>query len=272
LVQAPGAYDAMSAFMVEKEGFPAVYLTGSGMSISLLGHPDLNTVSYLELKQKVENIRLAIDIPIIVDIDTGFGGPLNLVRLVKEFEMMDIAAIQIEDQRPPKKCGHELGRNLVSPREMCKRIQTIVDNRLKKEGIMIIARTDARTIEGIDAAIERANLYLDAGADMIFIESPESIEELKSISKNVKGKILFNNVEGGRSPFLSKETLESLGFNLVIYPNSLTRIVTKSMSTLLTELRTNGTTENLRGQMYTHRQLFDLFNYQEWVQLEDNYL
>lgn len=272
LILAPGAYDAITASLVEKEGFSAVYLTGSGISLSLLGHPDLNTVSYFELKQRVENIRSAVNIPMIVDIDTGFGGPLNLIRLVKDFEMLDIAAIQMEDQKPPKKCGHELGRELISSEEMCKRIQVIVENRQTSEGIIIIARTDARTAEGIDAAILRANKYLEAGADVIFIESPESIKEMEMITKKVKGSVVFNNVEGGRSPFLSERKLQSLGYKMVIYPNSLTRIITKSVQNLLKELKENGTTEGMKDDMYGHRELFDLFDYEEWVEKEKRYI
>ena len=157
VIQIPGCYDCITATMVERAGFPAVYLTGSGISLTLSGIPDLNTISYLELRQVVQNIRGAVNIPMVVDIDTGFGAPLNLYRLTKEFEMLDIAAVQIEDQKMPKKCGHELGRKLVNDEEMVMRIRTIYENR-DENGLVIIARTDARTVVGLDEAIRRGNL------------------------------------------------------------------------------------------------------------------
>ena len=227
--------------MVERSGFPAVYLTGSGISLTLSGMPDLNTVSYLELRQVVQNIRGAIQIPMVVDIDTGFGAPLNLYRLTKEFEMLDIAAVQIEDQRIPKKCGHELGRKLVEDSEMVSRIRTIYENR-QENGMVIIARTDARTAAGLDEAIRRGRLYAQAGADVIFVESPESIDEVRRIAADIDVPILFNNVEGGRSPFLSRQELQEAGVKLAIYPNAQTRVVTKKCMELLSSLKETGTT------------------------------
>lgn len=271
LVMVPGTYDAITALLVREAGFPAAYVTGSGVSLSLLGQPDLNTVSYLELKLRVENICSVLDIPLIVDIDTGFGGPLNLIRLVKDFEQLDVAAVQIEDQSMPKRCGHELGRKLVSKEEMCQRIRTITENRHPEDGLLVIARTDARTSEGIESAIARGNMYLAAGADVIFIESPESIEEIRMMTQKVKGPLLFNNVEGGRSPFLSRETLQDLGINIAIYPNTLTRIMVKGAQILLHELRERGTTEGLWSRMVSHRELFGLFEHDKWVELEKKY-
>jgi 2-methylisocitrate lyase-like PEP mutase family enzyme len=271
LLMAPGAFDAITAFLVQQQGFPAVYLTGSGISLSLLAHPDLNTVSYLELKQKVEDIRSVVDIPMIVDIDIGYGGPLNLIRLVRDFEQLDVAAVQIEDQVMPKRCGHELGRQVAPAEVMCNRIKTIVENRNKENGILIVARTDARTTEGIKAAIERANSYVEAGADVIFVESPESLEEIKMIAESVKCPILFNNVEGGRSPFLSKEMLQSLKISVAIYPNTLTRIIVKNALDVLRELKENGSTIAFKDKMLTHRELFYVFKHDDWVRLEAKY-
>ena len=271
LIQIPGVYDCITAMMVEQTGFPAVYLTGSGMSLTLTGQPDLNTVSYLELRQIVQNIRGAVEIPMVVDIDTGFGAPLNLYRLVKEFERMDIAAVQIEDQRNPKKCGHEMGRKLVETDEMVRRIKTIYDNR-EKNGIVIVARTDARTGMGVDEAIRRANIYLEAGADVAFVESPESFDEVKKIAAEVKGPVLFNNVEGGRSPFLSCEELETAGVKCTIYPNALTRIVTKKCMQLLGTLKKSGTTEPMWNEMLSHKELWGMFHHDEWVAIENKYI
>ena len=271
VIQIPGCYDCITATIVERAGFPAAYLTGSGISLTLSGIPDLNTISYLELRQVVQNIRSAIQIPMLVDIDTGFGAPLNLYRLTKEFEQLDIAAVQIEDQKVPKKCGHELGRRLVRDEEMVKRIRTIHENRLEN-GLVIVARTDARTDVGLDEAIRRGRLYLDAGADVIFVESPESYEEVKKIASEIKGPVLFNNVEGGRSPFLSRQELEEAGVKMTIYPNAQTRVVAKKCMELLNTLQQTGTPAGRENEMLTHRELWSLFNSEKWVAIEKKYM
>ena len=271
VIQIPGCYDCITATIVERAGFPAAYLTGSGISLTLSGIPDLNTISYLELRQVVQNIRSAIQIPMLVDIDTGFGAPLNLYRLTKEFEQLDIAAVQIEDQKVPKKCGHELGRRLVRDEEMVKRIRTIHENRLEN-GLVIVARTDARTVVGLDEAIRRGRLYLDAGADVIFVESPESYEEVKKIASEIKGPVLFNNVEGGRNPFLSRQELEEAGVKMTIYPNAQTRVVAKKCMELLNTLQQTGTTAGMENEMLSHRELWSMFNSEKWVAIEKKYM
>ena len=271
VIQIPGCYDCITATIVERAGFPAAYLTGSGISLTLSGIPDLNTISYLELRQVVQNIRSAIQIPMLVDIDTGFGAPLSLYRPTKEFEQLDIAAVQIEDQKVPKKCGHELGRRLVRDEEMVKRIRTIHENRLEN-GLVIVARTDARTVVGLDEAIRRGRLYLDAGADVIFVESPESYEEVKKIASEIKGPVLFNNVEGGRSPFLSRQELEEAGVKMTIYPNAQTRVVAKKCMELLNTLQQTGTTAGMENEMLSHRELWSMFNSEKWVAIEKKYM
>ena len=271
VIQIPGCYDCITATIVERAGFPAAYLTGSGISLTLSGIPDLNTISYLELRQVVQNIRSAIQIPMLVDIDTGFGAPLSLYRLTKEFEQLDIAAVQIEDQKVPKKCGHELGRRLVRDEEMVKRIRTIHENRLEN-GLVIVARTDARTVVGLDEAIRRGRLYLDAGADVIFVESPESYEEVKKIASEIKGPVLFNNVEGGRSPFLSRQELEEAGVKMTIYPNAQTRVVAKKCMELLNTLQQTGTTAGMENEMLSHRELWSMFNSEKRVAIEKKYM
>lgn len=271
LVVAPGAYDAITAKLIEKAGFDAVYITGSGISLTLLGQPDLNTVSYMELRERINSLLTAIDIPMIVDIDTGFGGPLSLIRLVQDFERMGVAAVQIEDQRAPKRCGHELNRKVVSQDEMEKRIRAIVDTRKGKDGLVIIARTDARTTLGIDECIRRANAYLSSGADVIFVESPESKEEVVKIGREVKGPVLFNNVEGGRSPFMTQQELIDAGIKMTIYPNALTRIAVKSYQKLLNKLKQTGTTEGVWSDMLDHKEVWSLFDNQMWLAEESKY-
>lgn len=271
LIAAPGAYDAITAKLIEKAGFDAIYITGSGISLTLLGQPDLNTVSYMELRERINSLLTAIDIPMIVDIDTGFGGPLNLIRLVQDFERMGVAAVQIEDQKAPKRCGHEPNRKVVSPDEMKKRIRAIVDTRKDKDGIVIIARTDTRTTLGVEECIKRANTYLASGADVIFVESPESKEEVVRIGREVNGPVLFNNVEGGRSPFMTQQELIDAGIKLTIYPNALTRIAVKSYQKLLEELKKTGTTEGVWNDMLDHKDVWNLFDNQMWLSLESKY-
>ena len=177
LLMLPGAFDAMTAKLIALAGFPALFVTGAGVSLSLLAQPDLETVSYLELRNRTEEILAASGLPALVDVDTG-GNPLNLIRLVRDFERIGVAAIQVEDQASPKRCGHAQGRKVVEPEDMVLRIRAVADNRSGSDGLVLVARTDARTSLGPDEAIRRANLYLEAGADLIFVESPESEAEV----------------------------------------------------------------------------------------------
>ena len=272
LIQLPGCYDCITAMIAYKAGFPALYLTGAGMSLTTTGYPDVNTISYSEVKQIVENIRTEVSIPMMVDIDTGFGGPLNINRLVKEFDLLDIATVQIEDQKAPKRCGHELGRVVVSPDEMVKRIQMIRDSRKNGDtGMVIVARTDSRTKLGLDEAIRRANIYLEAGADIIFVESPESYDEIKKVTKEIHGPIVYNNVAGGRSPFLSKKELEDIGVKLAIYPNSMTGIVVNACTKAMKVLKEQGTIVPMMKDMMLHNDVWSLFGAEEWYALEKKY-
>lgn len=272
LLMLPGCYDGITANLIRKTSFPAAYISGAGISFSLLGKPDLNLVSYLELKQKIDVLCPLLEIPVIVDIDAGFGGPLNIMRLIDDFDRTDVAGVQIEDQVAPKKCGHVLGRSVVSIEEMCQRIRTIREHRKNGEnGMVIVARTDARTVMGIDEAIRRGNVYYEAGADVVFIESPETLEEVERIGKEVKAPKLFNNVEGGRSPFVGKEELEKYGFKLAIYPNSLTRAIIPTGLELLKTLSETGSTQALWPQMIKHKEMFALFDFEKLVEEEGKY-
>ena len=230
----------------------------------------IRTISYLELRNKAEEVLAAAGLPTLVDVDTG-GNPLNLIRLVHDFERIGVAAIQLEDQAAPKRCGHEQGRRVVAAEEMCLRIRAVVENRSGDQGLVLVARTDARTSLGLDEAIRRANIYLEAGADLIFVESPESETEVRRLCREVQGPILYNNVEGGRSPFLSREQLIDVGVKAVIYPNTLTRIMVPAAQRLLATLMEEGTTEPLWPQMLTHKQLWPLFGNEEWLELEKKY-
>lgn len=272
LLVVPGAYDAMTAKVIEKTGFPALYITGSGISFSLLGHPDVNTVSYAEFRDRVAAITDLVSIPVIADIDTGYGGVLNLIRLIRDFERLGVAAVQIEDQQAPKKCGHCMGRQVVSVPEMKQRIRTIVENRSSDDSLLIIGRTDSRSTLGIDEAIDRANEYLSAGADVAFVESPESEEEILRIGQEVHGPVLFNNIEGGRSPNVSKEFLQKAGFAMSIFPGTQARCMLKTTLDVMNYLKENGSTKGIEDRFLTHSQYFDLFDFDQFAALEQKYL
>ncbi len=269
-IVAPGAYDCITARLVEKAGFPAVYVTGSGVSMSLLGAPDIGVVSFSEVLERITRIADIVSIPIIADADTGYGGTVNIFRTVRELERAGVSAIQIEDQEWPKRCGHEPGRRVVSTAAMEARIRAAVAARHDPD-CKIIARTDARTDEGIDAAIARMRCYRAAGADILFVESPESREELARIVREVPGPHVANMVEGGRTPVLDVAALQELGFRIVIFPNSLTRLFAAAGRDLLDALATSGTTAGFRGPMLDHRQLWDLFDNADWVGLADRF-
>lgn len=267
-VVAPGAYDCIGARLVEQAGFPAVYLTGSGMSMSMLGAPDVGLVSFAEVLQQASRIADVVSIPVIVDADTGYGGPLNVIRTVRAFERAGVSAIQLEDQAWPKKCGHEGGRNLVSLKEMEGRIKAAVDARIDPD-LLIIARTDARSEFGLEAALERSAAYAASGADIIFLESPESEEEMALIPPKVGIPTLANMVEGGRTPIVAADRLAQMGFSMAIYPNALTRRFAFAGAEMLADLKAKGTTAGFAGNMLNHRELWSLFHYDQWIATED---
>jgi 2-methylisocitrate lyase-like PEP mutase family enzyme len=269
-IVAPGAFDCISARLVETAGFPAVYITGSGVSMSILGAPDVGVVSFKEVVEHIGRIADVVSIPVIADADTGYGGAVNIFRTVREFERAGVSAIQIEDQQWPKRCGHEPGRRLVSPAVMEGRLRAALAARQDPD-FKIIARTDARATEGIDAAIDRIKRYRDTGVDILFVESPESKAELERIVREAPGVHLANMVEGGRTPVLSVDSLRRLGFRIVIFPNSLTRLFARMGGELLVELGRTGTTAGYRDRMLDHRQLWDLFDNSGWVALADRF-
>ncbi len=271
LLMVPGVYDGITAQLVRNSDFKAGYVTGAGVSMSVVGLPDLNIVSYTEARDRVHTVTSVLnDKPVIVDVDTGYGGPLNILRMVQDFTMMGVAAVQIEDQMMPKRCGHVLGRRTVSCEEMCRRIEVIAETR-GEDGMLIVARTDSLTKHGIDEAIRRGNAFLEHGADIVFIESPEKLDDIKRIGQEIKGYKLFNNVEGGRSPFLTHEQLEQLGFNIAIYPNSIARSMIPAGLNMLKTLYHEGTTEPLWPNMMRHPDMFALFGFNELVEWESNF-
>lgn len=254
---APGAHDALTARVIENTGFPAVYMTGYGQAASHLGRPDIGLMSMTEMVARARNIAEVVNVPVIADADTGFGNVINVIRTVREYEAANVAAIQIEDQVLPKRCGHMTGREVVPVEEMAGKIKAAVATRTDPD-FLIVARTDARTVYGIDAAIDRAKAYEDAGADVIFVESPESVEEMHKINEAVSKPTLANMVEGGRTPMLPNEKLKEIGYSLVIYPTASIFVAAKSMLSLMNHLKNYGSTSGLMDQMISFQEFNDL--------------
>jgi len=235
ILRAPGVFDPMSAKLVESSGFEVLYVTGGGISRSM-GFPDVGLVTMTEVVDRVRLITGGVSIPSIVDVDTGYGNAINLIRTVQCFEDAGAAAIHIEDQVTPKKCGHYTGKSLISTEEMVLKIKAALNAR-RDPNLIVIARTDARAVEGLDAAIERAHAYIDAGADMLFFEAPESIEEMRAVSEAIDAPLLINMFGGGKTPSVPLNDLESIGFRIVIFPSHLQRASIKAMQGALEILK-----------------------------------
>jgi 2-methylisocitrate lyase-like PEP mutase family enzyme len=254
----PGAYDALTALLVEEAGFNALYLTGSGVSYTMSGRPDLGTVTQTEMRERLWHIVDRVSIPVIADADTGYGGVLNVRRTVREYERAGASALQLEDQVFPKRCGHYPGKELVPAAEMLARIGCALDTRTDDD-FLLIARTDAIAVEGFEAAIERASAYAEAGADIVFIEAPTSKQQLQSLPARLPAiPLMANMVEGGVTPYLSADELRAFGFRLVIFPNAITRSVVWATRRLLGTLRTSHSAAPLLGDMVTFSELSDL--------------
>lgn len=271
ILVAPGAHDALTAKIIEKVGFQAVYMTGYGQAASHLGQPDVGLLTMSEMADRARNIAEAVQIPVIADADTGFGNAINVMRTMRAYEKAGVAAIQLEDQVAPKKCGHMTGRQVVPKDEMVWKIKAAVDAR-QDQDLMIIARTDARTVHGLEEALERGKAYEEAGADIIFIESPESVEEMKQINATIEVPVLANMVEGGRTPLLNNSELEDLGYDLVIYPTASTYITAKIIKQLMETLMKEGTTASLMKEMVTFSEFNDLIGLNVIRELEAKYV
>jgi len=251
ILLAPGIYDAMTGLIAEQAGAEAVYLSGAGMAYTRLGRPDLGLVSVSEVADTIALVRDRIALPIIVDADNGFGNALNVQRTVRVFERMGASALQIEDQQLPKRCGHLQGKSLVSKNEMVGKIKAAVDAR-SSDSTLIIGRTDAVSVEGIDLALERAAAYVDAGIDVLFVEAPRSIDEIDLIVKRFANRVplLANMVEGGQTPLLDANGLQERGFQLVIFPGGIARLLAATAEQYYNNLLTTGSNDALREQMF----------------------
>jgi 2-methylisocitrate lyase-like PEP mutase family enzyme len=268
----PGAYDAMSARIIEETGFKAIYATGAGISNAQLGWADVGLTSMKEVLDVVSRMIDVTTIPIVVDIDTGFGNAINVIRTVRDFERIGVSAIQLEDQVSPKKCGHFSGKQIISKEEMENKIKAAVDTRYD-ERLTIIARTDALAVNGIDDAIERAQSYAEAGADITFVEAPTTTEQLRKITNSLKGiPQVLNLVEGGRTPLLSLKEAEEINFKILLCANTALRSAIRGISDSLKILKEEGSQENILDLIcsWDERQsLFKLNQIKEW---EKDYL
>ena len=256
---APGCFDGLTALLVEQAGFHCAYLSGASVAFTRLGRPDIGLTTMTEVANVVSNIRERIDIPLIVDGDTGFGNALNVKRTVRLFERMGASAIQLEDQTLPKRCGHLDGKTLVPVSEMRGKIHAAQDAR-HDDDTVIIARTDAIAVSGIEEALERGNSYIEAGADVLFVESPLDDEQLARVGSTLGPRIplLANMVEGGKTPLHSADELDALGFKLVIFPGAMMRVVSRAGAEYLAALRRDGTTAGLMDRMFNFDQINDV--------------
>ncbi|WP_428911734.1 isocitrate lyase/PEP mutase family protein [Niallia sp. Krafla_26] len=267
----PGAYDAMSARLIEEIGYKAIYATGAGISNAQLGWADVGLTSLKEVVDIVTRMADVTSIPIVVDADTGFGNAINVMRTVREFERAGVAAIQLEDQVSPKKCGHFNGKDVISKEEMVGKIKAALDTR-QDENLAIIARTDALAVYGMEEAIERAHAYAEAGADIIFVEAPTTIEQLKQITSSLKGiPQVLNLVEGGKTPLVSLNEAEELGFKIMLCANTALRSAIKGVTDSLRVLKEEGSHENVHDLICTWEERQSLFKLDQIKQWEKEY-
>jgi 2-methylisocitrate lyase-like PEP mutase family enzyme len=264
LVAAPGVFDLISARIADGMGFDALYATGYGVVASYLGLPDAGLATYTDMVNRVGQIARMTQTPVIADADTGYGGLLNVQHTVQGYEAAGICAIQIEDQEFPKKCGHMLGRRVIAAEDMAAKVRVAVESRTDKN-FLLIARTDARTTLGLDEALRRAERYLEAGADVLFVESPESHEEMRRIGETFRGvPLLANMVDGGRTPLLDRQTLEQLGYRIAIFPALGFLTAGAALETAYGELKAAGSTVNLSTRLYDFQKFSKLMGF-DWV-------
>lgn len=263
----PGAVDALNARLVEEAGFEAVYATGAGIANALLGLPDLGLATMTEILGQVRHMVAAVDIPVISDIDTGYGNPLNVFRTVREFERAGAAAIQIEDQVTPKRCGHFSGKEVVPEEEMVRKIVAAIEAR-QGDDLMIIARTDSLAVDGLEAAIQRGRAYARAGADLIFVEAPRTDAELAALPSAIPAPLLVNMTEGGRTPLHAASDLEQMGYKMALFPNSLMRASLQAGRKMMETLYATGQTTSVLSRLVSWEERQRLVRLPEYEALE----
>ncbi len=261
VVMMPGAFNALSARMIEREGLPAIYLSGAVLANSVGGLPDVGLITLTEARDHASHIASATSIPIIMDADTGYGGPDNAARTVGVLEAAGVSGIHIEDQEFPKRCGHLEGKRLVPVEEMCEKIAAAAAAKTSPD-FLLLARTDARGVSGYDEAVRRAGRYLEAGADGIFPEALESREEFERFARDVDTILLANMTEFGKTPYLTADEFAAIGYNIVIFPVTLQRLIMKTTQDALRILKQERSQESLLERMQTRQELYDLLDYE----------
>ena len=266
----PGVYDALGAKIVEKVGFEAMFQTGYGTSATLFGMPDYGFIGSTETVDNARRICRAISIPVIVDVDTGYGNALTVDKLVRELEVAGASGIFLEDQKWPKRCGHMQGKEVIPKDEYAEKLQAAIDARSNKDFI-IVARTDARAIEGLDNAIERGLYYKKIGADVIFIEAPKNIQEMSKIGNAIDAPLVANMIEGGVTPISSVSKLHKMGFKIILYPLSVLFSNTYASLQILRELKRSGSTVKLKKNMVNFDQFNEIVELSKYKKLEKQY-
>ncbi|MFB5600469.1 MAG: oxaloacetate decarboxylase [Nitrososphaeraceae archaeon] len=271
IIVLPGVYDALSARIAEKVGFSAAFQTGYGTSASLLGMPDFGFLNAGETIDNARRIINSVEIPILVDIDTGYGNPLNVWRMVNDLERIGASGIFLEDQVWPKRCGHMKGKSVITKEEYIQKLKAAIDARKSKDFI-IVARTDSLAQYGLDEAIERGKQYQKIGADVIFIEAPKTLGEMKRITREINAPLLANMIEEGMTPNLSSMELEKLGFRMVVFPLSALYSSTYAIRNVLVSLKQTGMTKRLKNKMITFNEFNEFVNLSKYNRMEEKYV
>jgi carboxyvinyl-carboxyphosphonate phosphorylmutase len=270
IITAPGAYDCLTAAIIEKTGFPAVYMTGAGTSVARIGYPDLALATATEMMSNAAAIAATVGVPVIADADTGYGGTMNVRRTIREYERTGVAAVHIEDQQFPKRCGHLDDKRVVPIDEMVQKIRAAADARTDDDFTLIV-RTDALAVTGWDDTMRRCDAFTEAGADALFVEAIRSPEEAADVVARTSVPLLYNFVESGKSPLLNVSELESLGFKIVIFPGSAFMAVAHTVARVMADLKTFGTTEHLIGEMSSLTDAFELMGLSEMLERDAGY-
>ncbi len=266
----PGVYDAIGAKIAQKAGFEAMFQTGYGTSATLFGMPDYGFIGSTETIENARRICRAVSVPVIVDSDTGYGNALSVWKLVNELESAGAAGIFLEDQRWPKRCGHMSGKEVIEKEEYAEKLQAALDARKSKDFI-IVARTDARATKGLDDAIERGRYYRKIGADVIFVEAPKSIDEMKKIGRSINAPLVANMIEGGATPVIPSATLHKMGFRIILYPLSVLFANAFASIQILKELKKSGTTAKLKKNVVSFDEFNDLVDLSKFRNMENRY-
>jgi 2-methylisocitrate lyase-like PEP mutase family enzyme len=272
ILLAPGVCDAMEARMAVQKGAEAVYISGNAVASSVHGNPDIGLTSFKEALDRARIVTNAVDVPVICDVDDGYGNPLNVVRTVREFEAANVDAVQIEDQQWPKKCGHLEGKKLVSVEEMCAKVDAAVDAR-RNEDFLVVARTDAVATDGVDAAIRRAEAYVEHGADVIFVDAPESRAQLERIGESLSDVPLLTNIPyGGKTPVLPASELEALGFDVMIYACVAQKAKIAAIESVFETILETGDERDVLDRLGTWQDRERVTEFERWRELEDRYV